>query len=57
MLPNNPVILLSFINTKLRDIYSNLDLLCEDMDVSKKDIIDKLEQIGYVYDEKLNQFV
>ena len=56
-LPSDAVMLLSVINTKLRDIYSNLDALCEDMDVSRKDLEDKLNMIDYQYDEELNQFV
>lgn len=57
MLPNDPVILLSFINTKLRDYYPTLDALCEDMDVDKEELIKKLELIGYCYKEERNQFV
>ena len=57
MIPQDPVILLSYINLKLRDEYSFLDLLCEDLDISKTEIIEKLKSINYSYDEKLNQFV
>lgn len=57
MLPNDPVILLSVINTKLRDYYSSLDALCEDMNVNKEDIVKKLSIIGYSYKEERNQFV
>lgn len=56
-LPNDPMILLSAVNTKLRDYYKNLDELCEDMNVDKDDIIQKLSGIDYEYDEKLNKFV
>lgn len=56
MIPNDPVMLLSFINLKLRDNYSSLDALCEDLDVSKDDIIGKLDTIDYEYDEESNQF-
>jgi hypothetical protein len=57
MLPNDPVMLLSFINLKLRDFYPNLDALCEDMDVDKNLIIDKLSKIDYRYDCVQNKFV
>lgn len=58
MLPmNNPYLLLSIINTKLRDNYSNLDDLCEDLDVLKEQIVLKLKEIQYVYDEQKNAFV
>lgn len=56
MLPNDPVMLLSTINLKLRDFYSSLDSLCKDLDVDKKEIVEKLASIDYHYDEKLNQF-
>ncbi len=56
MLPNDPVMLLSTINLKLRDFYSSLDSLCKDLDVDKKEIVEKLASIDYHYDEKQNQF-
>lgn len=57
MIPKDPVMLLSFVNLKLRDFYSSLDALCDDLDVDKKDIVDKLSPIDYHYDEQRNQFV
>lgn len=57
MLPQEPVMLLSFVNMKLRDFYSSLDELCEEMQVDKEDIEEKLRQIDYEYDSGLNQFV
>lgn len=56
MLPKDPNILLSYINLKLRDFYDSLDSLCDDLDVSKEEIIDTLKSIGYSYDDKTNQF-
>ncbi len=56
MLPKDPVMLLSVINMKLRDAYSSLDALCEDLDVSSVEIVEKLASIEYVYDEEENQF-
>lgn len=55
-IPNDPVMLLSFMNLKLRDNYSNLNLLCEDLDVDKDEIVNKLKSIDYEYDEERNQF-
>ncbi len=55
-LPNDPIMLLSVINTKLRDYYPNIDALCDDMGVDKQEIIDKLASVGYNYDEELNKF-
>ena len=57
MIPNDPVMLLSFINLKLRDFYGSLDALCEDLDVDRKSIEEKLEGIDYRYDVGKNQFV
>ena len=55
MIPNDPAILLSFVNTKLRDFYSNLDDMCDDMELERKTIEDTL--IGYKYSEERNQFI
>ncbi len=57
MIPKDSVMLLSFVNLKLRDFYSSLDALCDDLDVDKKDIVDKLSAIDYHYDEQRNQFI
>ena len=56
-LPNDPVILLSTINMKLRDFYSSLDALCEDLGESKEEITEKLSAIDYQYDKNRNHFV
>ena len=56
MLPKDPAMLLSFINMKLRDQYDSLESLCDDLDVSKQDIIETLKKIDYIYDEMSNQF-
>lgn len=56
-LPQDPFILFSYINTKLRDNYSSLDILCEDLDIDKDELIKKLETIGMTYDAILNKFV
>ena len=56
-IPKDPVILLSFINTKLRDHYSSLDALCEDLGLSENEITSKLSAIDYQYDQSRNQFV
>lgn len=56
MLPKDPVMLLSVVNTKLRDYYPSLDVLCEEMDAKKEEIIRELSGIGYVYNADRNQF-
>ena len=55
-LPKDPVILLSFINTRLRDEYSSLDELCSALDADKESITAALSGIGYEYDAGLNSF-
>lgn len=57
MLPNDPIMLLSAVNMKLRDQYKSLDALCEDMDVSKEEIMRKLSEVGYAYSIERNQFI
>lgn len=57
ILPNDPMLCLSVVNTKLRDYYSNLDALCEDLNIEKEQLINKLNAIDYQYDINHNQFV
>lgn len=57
VLPNDPVMLLSFVNMKLRDFYTSLDDFCEDTLSNKDEIISKLKAINYEYDSNLNKFV
>ena len=56
MIPNDPVMLLSFVNMKLRDEFSDLDELCGALDVSREDLKRRLKALGYAYNEKTNQF-
>ncbi len=57
MIPKDPVMLLSFVNLKLRDYYKDLDSLCEDLELDKEELTKKLDSIQYQYDEEQNQFV
>ncbi|MFQ7551640.1 MAG: DUF4250 domain-containing protein [Blautia marasmi] len=57
MIPKDPVMLLSFANMKLRDFYSSLDDMCEDLQLDRKELEKKLGTIDYAYDEKLNRFI
>jgi hypothetical protein len=56
-LPKDPVMLLSLINTKLRDFNSSLDDFCKENDLNEDEIKEKLEMIDYHYNEERNQFV
>ena len=53
---SDPNILLSVINTKLRDFHDSLDSLCDDLDYDKDEVINKLNSIGYIYNAEKNQF-
>lgn len=55
-LPKDPVILLSYINTQLRDNYASLTEFCNSNNCSPEDIIRTLERIDYRYDSDTNQF-
>ena len=56
-LPEDPVMLLSFVNTKLRDQYASLDALCDDLDAERESIEKTLAGIGYTYNSEKNQFM
>lgn len=57
MIPKDPVMLLSFINLKLRDYYKDLETLCEDLELSQTELEQKLAGVDYHYDREKNQFV
>lgn len=56
-IPRDPVILLSYINTQLRDNYSSLTEFCKAMDVDQRDIVIRMKEINYEYDPDLNRFM
>lgn len=59
MIPKDPVMLLSYLNTQLRDNYENIEKLAEGLDLSDpalEEILKKLSDIGYKYDADSNQF-
>ena len=56
-LPKDPMLCLSVVNTQLRDSYSNLDDLCQEFEIEKETLIEKLKQIDYEYDAHQNQFI
>jgi CBS-domain-containing membrane protein len=55
-LPKDPIILMSFINMKLRDLYPSLEALCEDLDIDRSELEEKLKTVGYEYDEANKRF-
>ena len=56
-IPNDPVMLLSFVNIQLRDFFTTLDLFCENFNVNRSELEAKLKSIDYEYDAATNQFV
>ena len=55
--PNDPVMLLSFVNMKLRDFYPDPDEMCRSMGLERENLEQKLTSIGYEYDPETNQYV
>jgi hypothetical protein len=56
-LPSDPMMLLSYINTKLRDDYKEgLDALCSDLSIERNDLETKLGEAGFEYSEQYNKF-
>lgn len=56
-MPKDPVMLLSFVNTQLRDNYNSLEELCKSYMISEKEITNKLKSINYEYNTEKNQFI
>lgn len=56
MLPQDPFMLLSVVNTKLRDEYSSLDELCSSLGIDRSDLESKLHDAGFDYMPEINQF-
>lgn len=54
--PKDPMMLISWVNMKLRDFYPSLDALCEDLEIDRKDIEDRLNSAGFEYNSELNKF-
>ena len=57
MIPKDPFILLSYVNTQLRDYYDSLEALCSLRGIKRDWLIETLAGIDYRYDEKTNQFI
>lgn len=56
MIPKDPFMLLSYLNTQLRDFYPSLEALSEGLELDMEEVIRKMASIDYQYDPKLNQF-
>ena len=55
--PKDPAILLSYVNTQLRDFYPSMEEFCKAMDVEKTEIDEKPAMIDYEYDPVSNRYV
>ncbi len=56
-LPKDPMILLSYVNTELRDNYDSLEELCRALDADESSIVSVLSEIGYRYERDRNRFL
>lgn len=56
-LPTDPYILLSFVNTKLRDDYTSLEQMCDDLDIDQIQLTRKLNEAGFEYSQDNNKFI
>ncbi|MCI6887432.1 MAG: DUF4250 domain-containing protein [Lachnospiraceae bacterium] len=57
VIPKDPVMLLSYLNTQLRDAYPTLEELCGALDLNQREVEEKLKTIDYRYDRERNQFI
>ena len=56
-LPKDPFMLLSYVNTQLRDNYATLQDLTASLGITEEEILQPLTKAGYHYDDSLNRFV
>lgn len=56
-IPNDPIMLVSYLNTQLRDFYPSLEDLCKSLDLDQEEICAKLKVVDYIYDAAANKFV
>lgn len=56
-LPKDPMILYSMVNMKLRDLYSSLDELCDDLQIDRSELESRLHEAGFDYDAGQNRFI
>ena len=54
--PKDPFMLLSWTNMKLRDFYPSLESMCEDLEIAREELVEKLGEAGFEYNAELNKF-
>ncbi len=57
MIPKDPIMLLSYVNTQLRDYYKSLDDLCSSLSINREELVLTLSKIDYIYVPEQNQFI
>ncbi len=57
MIPKDPIMLLSYVNTMLRDKYSSVSELCKACGIEERELFEKLKTVDYEYDKETNQFI
>lgn len=56
-IPKDPIMLLSYINTQLRDNYTSLEDFLKSNDIEENYIINILGSLNYHYDTNINRFI
>ncbi len=56
-IPGDPIILLSYTNTQLRDQFATLEEFCKTNDIDEETLCKSLGSLDYHYDEVTNQFI
>ncbi|MCK0084636.1 DUF4250 domain-containing protein [[Clostridium] symbiosum] len=56
-IPQDPIICLSYVNTQLRDFYSSLDLLCDDLMINRDELVKKLADAVFLMTESKTDFI
>ena len=54
--PKDPAMLMSWVNMKLRDFYGSLYELCDDLEIDRNDLEERLGKAGFEYNAELNKF-
>ena len=54
--PKDPAMLMSWVNMKLRDFYGSLDELCDELEIDRKELENRLNEAGFEYNQELNKF-
>ncbi|MCR5835195.1 MAG: DUF4250 domain-containing protein [Lachnospiraceae bacterium] len=56
-IPKDPIMLLSYVNTQLRDFYPTLEDMCNSLDINQSELVEKLREVSYEYNKDLNKFI